>query len=39
MSSTRRNTGRMSIDDIRHEAMAETPSTNLECFARARAGD
>src|SRR5690606_21074253 len=27
------------IDDIRHEAMAETPSTNLECFARARAGD
>ncbi len=29
----------MSIDDIRHEAMSETPSTNLECFARARAGD
>lgn len=29
----------MSIDDFRHEAMAETPSTNLECFARARAGD
>lgn len=29
----------MSIDDFRHEVMAETPSTNLECFARARAGD
>lgn len=29
----------MSIDDFRHEAMAETPSTNIECFARARAGD
>ncbi|MDS7596818.1 biotin--[acetyl-CoA-carboxylase] ligase [Agrobacterium tumefaciens] len=29
----------MSTDDFRHEAMAETPSTNIECFARARAGD
>lgn len=31
-------TGRMSIDDFRHEALADTSSTNLECFARARAG-
>lgn len=32
-------TGRMSLDDFRHEALAETSSTNVECFARARAGD
>ncbi len=29
----------MSIDDFRHEALTETPSTNTECIARARAGD
>ncbi|NTF07259.1 biotin--[acetyl-CoA-carboxylase] ligase [Agrobacterium rubi] len=32
-------TGRVSVDDFRHEALAETTSTNVECFARARAGD
>lgn len=30
---------RMSLDDIRHEALSETSSTNSECLARARAGD
>ncbi len=30
---------RVSIDDFRHEALAETSSTNNECLARARAGD
>jgi BirA family biotin operon repressor/biotin-[acetyl-CoA-carboxylase] ligase len=28
-----------SLVDFRHEALAETPSTSSECFARARAGD
>lgn len=32
-------TGRVSLDDFRHEALVEAASTNLECFARARAGD
>lgn len=32
-------TGRVSVDDFRHEALNETSSTNIECFARARAGD
>lgn len=30
---------RISVDDIRHEALSETSSTNSECLARARAGD
>lgn len=30
---------RISLGDIRHEALSETSSTNTECFARARAGD
>ncbi|MDM9629418.1 biotin--[acetyl-CoA-carboxylase] ligase [Rhizobium sp. S152] len=29
----------LSLDDIRHEALSETSSTNSECLARARAGD
>ncbi len=32
-------TGRRSLNDFRHEALVETPSTNIECFTRARAGD
>lgn len=30
---------RISLGDIRHEALSETSSTNTECLARARAGD
>ena len=30
---------RISLGDFRHEALPETPSTNTECLARARAGD
>ncbi|MGV8939653.1 MAG: biotin--[acetyl-CoA-carboxylase] ligase [Allorhizobium sp.] len=30
---------RISIDDFRHEALAELSSTNSECLARARAGE
>ena len=32
-------TGRMSLDDFLHEALAETTSTNVDCLNRARAGD
>ncbi|KQQ46587.1 biotin biosynthesis protein [Rhizobium sp. Leaf311] len=32
-------TGRVSLEDFRHEALGETSSTNAECFARAKAGD
>lgn len=31
-------TGRLSLDDFRHEALVETSSTNTECFERARKG-
>ncbi|QWW69112.1 biotin--[acetyl-CoA-carboxylase] ligase [Rhizobium sp. WYJ-E13] len=30
---------RISLGDIRHEALSDTSSTNTECLARARAGD
>jgi BirA family biotin operon repressor/biotin-[acetyl-CoA-carboxylase] ligase len=30
---------RISLGDFRHETLSETPSTNSECLARARAGD
>ena len=30
--------GRMSLDDFRHEALAEVGSTNTECLERARKG-
>ncbi|MBB3446322.1 biotin--[acetyl-CoA-carboxylase] ligase [Rhizobium sp. BK379] len=30
---------RISLGDIRHEALSDTASTNTECLARARAGD
>ncbi len=30
---------RLTLDEFRHEALAETGSTNTECLARARAGD
>lgn len=29
----------MSLDDFRHVALSDSVSTNIECFARARAGD
>lgn len=31
-------TGRLTLDDFRHEALVETSSTNTECFERARKG-
>ncbi|HVK90804.1 MAG TPA: biotin--[acetyl-CoA-carboxylase] ligase [Mycoplana sp.] len=31
-------TGRLTLDDFRHEALVETVSTNTECFERARKG-
>ena len=31
-------TGRLTLDDFRHEALVETSSTNSECFERARKG-
>lgn len=34
-----RGSGRISADDYRHVALAETVSTNSECLARAREGD
>lgn len=37
MASDKRR--RISLGDIRHEALSETSSTNSECLARARAGD
>ncbi|MFC5760418.1 MULTISPECIES: biotin--[acetyl-CoA-carboxylase] ligase [unclassified Rhizobium] len=37
MASDKRR--RISLGDIRHEALSDTSSTNTECFARARAGD
>lgn len=37
MASDKRR--RISLGDIRHEALSETSSTNTECLARARAGD
>ena len=37
MASDKRR--RISLGDIRHEALSDTSSTNTECLARARAGD
>ncbi len=37
MASDKRR--RISLGDIRHEALSDTASTNTECLARARAGD
>lgn len=34
----RTGTGRLTLDDFRHEALVETSSTNADCFERARRG-